>query len=41
MKGLREALTALGSGAKKAEKAAEEAAKLLGHIKVLFQNTYH
>ena len=34
VKGLRDALTALDSGAKKADKAAEEAAKLLGQIKV-------
>ena len=34
VRGLRDALTTLGSGAKKADKAAEEAAKLLGHIKV-------
>lgn len=38
VKGLREALTALGSGAKKAEKAAEEAAKLLGQIKVKYMS---
>ena len=34
VKGLREALGTLDSGAKKADKAAEEAAKLLGQIKV-------
>ena len=35
VKGLREALSVLGSGgAKRAEKAAEEAAKILGQIKV-------
>lgn len=32
---MREALTALGGGAKKADKAAEEAAKILGQIKVM------
>lgn len=35
VKGLRDALTVLSSGAKKADKAAEEAAKLLGQIKLM------
>ena len=35
VKGLRDALNILSSGAKKADKAAEEAAKLLGQIKVM------
>ena len=35
VKGLRDALHILSSGAKKADKAAEEAAKLLGQIKVI------
>ena len=34
VKGLREALTVLEGGTKRAEKASEEAAKILGQIKV-------
>ena len=34
VKGLRDALGVLSSGAKRADKAAEEASKLLGQIKV-------